>query len=617
MVNAGTVNATTLNGTVSASEITGTLAAGQIPVFGGSGSTHAAGAVPDPGATSGTTRYLREDGSWVVPAGGGSSQSSGAALLAGATADYSFREGTGTTAADSSGNSNAATLASGTSAPTWNSTGLVFAPQQGVALPAALNGTQSYFLAVYINPISTTIPANQYPVLLSSSTGGSGFNLMYALSTSAGQFLPGTYAPTLYVNGQHTTEVPNLLSGFHVVGVVLGAGSGSMDHIYLDGTEVANYTAQGSSAGAQTSGNLYLGSSLANPWGASGFSGTVYRLRTYPFAVGATDANTISAAIRNEVALRGVPTSPQVTQLAAPQLHAVGDSITFGRGVPTPWPSLLSLANQPAYTVSNWGIMSMTIQAIEGSDPNRVATKCQSSSGPTVAIVFGGTNDFGSGSGATAVQVFSYLSGEVQLLKQAGCRVFVGTMVSRGGNDATGATSFDTDKDAYDGLILQQAKFLGVDGVVDFGAIPQLGADGAYAGSSFQSDQTHPTQAGQALLAAAASNALNYAFGYSALNPHTVTSLPYSMTAADGAVSLSGVTSAGKLTLPDCTGQSGALYRINNPQATFAITLGSLNGNQLINGETFGTTVTVPANGTVTVRDVPNPKTISGCHWEM
>jgi hypothetical protein len=37
------------------------------PVFGPSGSTHAAGMVPDPGATAGSTRYLREDGTWDAP----------------------------------------------------------------------------------------------------------------------------------------------------------------------------------------------------------------------------------------------------------------------------------------------------------------------------------------------------------------------------------------------------------------------------------------------------------------------------------------------------------------------------------------------------------------------
>jgi hypothetical protein len=40
------------------------------PVFVQSGSTHAIGAVPDPGAVGGTSRYLREDATWQVPPAG-------------------------------------------------------------------------------------------------------------------------------------------------------------------------------------------------------------------------------------------------------------------------------------------------------------------------------------------------------------------------------------------------------------------------------------------------------------------------------------------------------------------------------------------------------------------
>lgn len=39
--------------------------------FVASGGSHAKGLVPDPGATSGTTKFLREDATWAVPAGGG------------------------------------------------------------------------------------------------------------------------------------------------------------------------------------------------------------------------------------------------------------------------------------------------------------------------------------------------------------------------------------------------------------------------------------------------------------------------------------------------------------------------------------------------------------------
>ena len=56
------------------------LVGADIPVFGASGSSHSQGGVPDPGATAGTTRYLREDGTWAVP-----STSSGSSTLAGDT----------------------------------------------------------------------------------------------------------------------------------------------------------------------------------------------------------------------------------------------------------------------------------------------------------------------------------------------------------------------------------------------------------------------------------------------------------------------------------------------------------------------------------------------------
>jgi hypothetical protein len=73
-INVGTLNATTITGGVSGAAITsGTVSAARLPVFGPSGTSHAAGIVPDPGATAGATHYLREDGTWSVPAGGGGS----------------------------------------------------------------------------------------------------------------------------------------------------------------------------------------------------------------------------------------------------------------------------------------------------------------------------------------------------------------------------------------------------------------------------------------------------------------------------------------------------------------------------------------------------------------
>jgi hypothetical protein len=81
-INVGTLNATTLNGAVNGASInSGTISAAHLPLFGPSGNTHAPGIVPDPGSTAGSTRFLREDGVWMVPSGG--SGSSGGVQIGG------------------------------------------------------------------------------------------------------------------------------------------------------------------------------------------------------------------------------------------------------------------------------------------------------------------------------------------------------------------------------------------------------------------------------------------------------------------------------------------------------------------------------------------------------
>jgi len=201
----------------------GTLNVSVLPRFGASGSGHSAGAVPDPGAAAGVSRYLREDGTWALPpaSSGGGTSSSSAGLLAGATADYNFLQGGGTVLKDQSGSGNDGTLGAGALAPSWTPTGLTFSGQQGVSLPAALNGTQTFFAAVYINPVTAGPQAsNSYPVLMSSSNGTTGFSLMY--NSNIANYTSYIYTPLLLVNGGAKTVGPNLISGFHVLAAVLG-----------------------------------------------------------------------------------------------------------------------------------------------------------------------------------------------------------------------------------------------------------------------------------------------------------------------------------------------------------------------------------------------------------
>ena len=132
--------------------LNGAVSAAQLPLFGISGSGHAPGAVPDPGATAGTTRYLREDGTWSVPGRDGLGAVGWrravryGAPIAGAAVDYNFLQGTGTVVTDNSGNGNDGTLGAGALAPTWTATGLTFSGQNQVALPSSLNGMNTLYL---------------------------------------------------------------------------------------------------------------------------------------------------------------------------------------------------------------------------------------------------------------------------------------------------------------------------------------------------------------------------------------------------------------------------------------------------------------------------------------
>lgn len=61
----GTIKGRTSAGSGKPEDLTGAQATALLDVFTGSGSGHKKGLVPDPGATAGTAKYLREDGTWT------------------------------------------------------------------------------------------------------------------------------------------------------------------------------------------------------------------------------------------------------------------------------------------------------------------------------------------------------------------------------------------------------------------------------------------------------------------------------------------------------------------------------------------------------------------------
>jgi hypothetical protein len=100
-----------------------------------------------------------------------------------------------------------------------------------------------------------------------------------------------------------------------------------------------------------------------------------------------------------------------------------------------------------------------------------------------IVVAWGGTNDIANNN-ATPSTTYANLTSYIAARHAKGWKVIVPTMISREG--------FDTQKNTYNALIL--ANSAGADAIVNFTGT-QLGCDGCWSNSSFQSDGVHPTQA--------------------------------------------------------------------------------------------------------------------------
>jgi len=259
-INVGTLNATTINSGVAASAIAGgTLSVSVLPLFGASGVGHAVGAVPDPGATAGATRYLREDGTWSVPAGGSGSNAN---LAGGAAYTIPYQTAAGATSQLSSPTVNGTYFltetptASVAAAPAWTNAATYMAspPAIGETTPAggtfsALNVTANTVgtMGMQVNNSATGIAGYSY-----GNSGGTqgifGFNTDYTgIGASVGSFFfMGNGVPICFM----VSVTGNCVEKIAASGVTSFTGAVTMPQVVVGGatpTMVAG-TGAGSSA---------------------------------------------------------------------------------------------------------------------------------------------------------------------------------------------------------------------------------------------------------------------------------------------------------------------------------------------------------------------------------
>jgi hypothetical protein len=198
-----------------------------LPVMGASGADHAAGIVPDPGATAGAVKFLREDASWDVPAGsGGTVNSVGLSLPSIFEVSDSPVTTSGTltaTLATESANQILAGPASGSAAaPAFRE--LVAEDLPAMVGDSGSGGTQGAVPA----PAAGTAAAGKY--LKADGTwsvpsgGGGGGSQPYDIAA----FYPGSpiaAAVVLFHVVNRTVTLPAALAGSHGVALTASAGT--------------------------------------------------------------------------------------------------------------------------------------------------------------------------------------------------------------------------------------------------------------------------------------------------------------------------------------------------------------------------------------------------------
>lgn len=206
----------------------------------------------------------------------------------------------------------------------------------------------------------------------------------------------------------------------------------------------------------------------------------------------------IAALAKSQTASGGIKFSGGVTVGGATlldQLITDGDSITFGIGVTTPWPSLLV---SPAYTLNNI--------AVSGANCSAARTAYQPFLVPghrNVLYIWCGTNNISSSQ--SPATTYTALSGYISAARAyatahaiSSLTIITATMLSR-----DNPAGLDTNRATYNGLI--RANTAGADFIVDFDSLSigggQLGCNGcATTSGNFNSDHIHPNNTGEAII---------------------------------------------------------------------------------------------------------------------
>ena len=607
-----TINVTTLNAGSVHGLFTGTVSAGSLPVFTASGSAHGVGAVPDPGPLAGSTKFLREDGTWSFA--GSQVVSASGYITAGPRdfpqrnsllAEYLMSEGSGAIAHDTSGNGNDATI----NGATWEGKqDLNFTAQgQFVQLPASVNAAKSWQFAIY-NPVFGTATSPQAPGYGWAASFPANPSLL--CGTTAGQLCligasPGRSHAFQAFNTDGTTAGEPMAPGWHVFTLLCGSnvsGVVTPTRYLYDGAEVSSYIKQGDAGTCPvpTSGNYQIGGSAqyTQTWFYGKVAGAWAWNTPLSFGDGVAAAQSALAFLK----AKGVQTEFRKVVNTTPVILAGFDSRTFGIGVTsnTAWPAMMSLTD-PSYKRINLGSPGETAYDACVQFDLTYGEQLGQGSAPSIAMLWGGVNDILYTS-QTPRQIANSLHCMVTKAKAAGARVVLGTEIS-----CANSTTCDASRNALNTILRAEAFGWGADSLADLATDPHIGADGASGNAACFPDFLHPGPGCEPYITTIMGNAVNELIGSTETLRHTTSAATYAEVAGDRFLDLTG-TSAQSLTLPDCTGYSLPRQVLNLGAAAASV--------NAFTGQTLLGSAVVAVGSRGVYLPIPGTPSAGGCKWE-
>lgn len=296
----------------------------------------------------------------------------------------------------------------------------------------------------------------------------------------------------------------------------------TQDTFYIGQTPTIGGSAN-ASAGLQTAGNYQLCGVSPSGTTLNWSTANIYYAVFYNRVLNAAELAQNVAFMRNSMAARGVPVLNGATD-QQPQIICSGDSLTaagtnYCNALPilAPTSSVLPYVNPINFNVANQGFSGIGSAGLITNVPTMIGSLLRPTAASNIVIHWVGTNDSSTTAiGTSGPNIRNFCLQLHQLQPTAKC--LVGTMLSRG--------SLDSNKNILNDFLRRHWPEFS-DGLVDFAANPNLGADGASANTTyFNVDGIHLNTTGNSLVTGIAQQAILRAIGNTATSGQPVTVPP-------------------------------------------------------------------------------------------